>query len=110
MKRILKVWGYEDIICNTNKYSGKILVLKKGYQSSFHQHKIKDETFFILMGKVLIRLNKNSYILNAGDYIRIKPYTNHSFMGLKDSKIIEFATKDIKSDTYRITKSKKVIT
>ena len=108
MKRILKVWGYEDIICNTNKYSGKILVLKKGYQSSFHHHKIKDETFFILKGKILFRLGKNSYILKPGESVRIRPYQNHSFTGIKDSKIIEFATKDIKTDTYRITNSRKV--
>lgn len=108
MKRITKVWGHEEIICSTNKYSGKILVLKKGYQSSFHNHKLKDEVFFILEGKVLLWLDKHSYILTPKDTVRIKPYTNHSFMGLKNSKIIEFATKDIKSDTYRITKSRRV--
>jgi len=108
MNKIKKVWGHEEIICSTAKYSGKILVLKKDYQSSFHHHKIKDEVLYILEGKVLFWLNKNAYILRPKDAIRVRPYVNHSFRGLKDSKIIEFATQDIKSDTYRIIKSRKV--
>ena len=49
-----KVWGAETWLCNTDHYCGKILHLNKGYRCSIHSHKIKDETFYILYGKVLM--------------------------------------------------------
>lgn len=36
--------------------SGKILTLKKGFRCSLHTHKIKDETFYILDGEVLMEV------------------------------------------------------
>ena len=49
-----KVWGHEEWIVNNPKYCGKKLVLKKGYRCSIHKHDIKDETFYILSGTVLL--------------------------------------------------------
>ena len=50
-----KVWGEEHWIVN-KEYCGKKLVLKKGFRCSMHFHKIKDETFYVISGKVLIEL------------------------------------------------------
>ena len=107
-KTVKKVWGKEIWIVNTDKYCGKILELKKNWRCSRHYHKKKDETFYILSGKVLFELNDNKMILEPGDSIRIKPNNWHRFTGLEDSKIIEFSTHHEDSDTYRSTSSSRV--
>ena len=58
-KEVQKVWGSEEWIVN-RAYCGKKLILNKGFRCSMHYHKNKDETFYILKGKVLMEIdNKN---------------------------------------------------
>ncbi|MFH1642687.1 MAG: cupin domain-containing protein [Nanoarchaeota archaeon] len=101
---IKKVWGYEELIVN-REYCGKKLVLKKGFRCSIHHHKIKDETFYIIKGKVLIELNNKKQILVPGDSVLIKPGEKHRFTGLEYSEIIEFSTHHKDSDSYRDSES-----
>ena len=49
---VAKVWGHERWLANDEKYCCKTLTLKKGYQCSLHYHKLKDETFFVLDGRL----------------------------------------------------------
>lgn len=111
MKIVPKVWGEEHWVVNSDKYCGKKLVLKKGYRCSIHHHKIKDETFYIIKGRVLMELGENceeKKIMKPGDSIHIKPNLWHRFTGLEDSEIIEFSTKHMEEDSYRKTQSGKV--
>ena len=107
-KIVKKVWGEEKWIVNTDKYCGKLLYLKEGYRCSRHYHIHKDETFYLLKGRVLFELNDNKFELNEGDSVRIKPNTWHRFTGLEDSIIIEFSTHHEDDDTIRSTNSTKV--
>jgi len=107
VKRVKKVWGIEQWIVNTSKYAGKILELNKDYHCSFHFHKLKDETFYVLSGKVQLRKNKKTMVLRRGDSVRIKPREKHSFLGLQKSLIIEFSTTHFESDSYRLSPSGK---
>jgi quercetin dioxygenase-like cupin family protein len=100
-KKIDKVWGYEEEIVNTSEYCGKFLYLDKGKRSSLHFHKIKDETFYILSGKVLMEVEGNEKVMIEGDSIRIMPGQKHRFSGLNDSVIIEFSTHHEEDDSYR---------
>ena len=102
-----KVWGSELWMCNTEKYCGKILTLKKGFCCSRHYHKLKDETFYILEGKVLMEFGKTIKTMLPGEVVHIKPNTIHRFIGLEDSKIIEISTQHFEDDSYRLTKSGK---
>ncbi len=111
MKIVQKVWGEEHWIINSDKYCGKKLVLKKGFRCSVHHHKIKDETFYIQSGKVLMELGedvKEKKIMLPGDTINITPNTWHRFTGLEDSEIIEFSTHHEDEDSYRNELSGKV--
>ena len=54
IKKVDKVWGSEEWIVNNDKYCGKILNLKKGFRGSVHHHKNKNETFYLLEGRVLL--------------------------------------------------------
>ena len=107
-KKVKKVWGYEIWMVNSEKYCGKILNLKKGYRCSLHQHFIKDETFYILEGKVLMQIVDVIKTMNVNESVHIPPRTIHRFTGLEDSKIIEISTQHFEEDSYRLTESGKV--
>lgn len=51
---IPKGWGNERIICNNDKYCGKILTIYKDHRASFHYHIQKYESFYIQSGKILL--------------------------------------------------------
>lgn len=107
MKKVKKLWGSEEWIVN-KIYCGKILNLNRGFRGSLHFHKKKDETFYILEGKVLLELDEGKRILKAGESQEILPGQKHRFTPLENSKIIEFSTHHEDSDTYRETKSESV--
>lgn len=100
IKIVLKVWGEERWIVNRD-YCGKLLVLKKGFRCSMHYHKVKDETFYINKGKVLMECDGKKMVMKPGDALLIEPNKNHRFTGLEDSEIMEFSTHHDDSDSYR---------
>ncbi len=102
-----KVWGSEEWIVNRD-YCGKIMNLKKGFRCSIHYHKIKDETFLFLKGKVLLELENEKRIMKPGEVVLIEPGVKHRFTGLENSKIIEFSTHHEDGDSYREVESGKV--
>lgn len=96
-----KVWGSEEWIANMGKYCGKLLNLKEGYRCSYHHHKIKDETFYILKGKVFMKVEGADIGMEAGEAIHIPPNTRHSFTGITDAVIIEISTQHFEDDSHR---------
>ncbi|RKX69080.1 hypothetical protein DRP43_04800 [candidate division TA06 bacterium] len=106
MKRVKKIWGEELWVVNRD-YCGKILLLKRGFSCSLHRHKIKDETFYIIRGNVLMEVGDKKWIMKPRDFVRIPPNTWHRFSGLTSAEIVEFSTHHKDSDTERKTKSGK---
>ena len=106
-KEVKKEWGKEIWIVNRD-YCGKKLVLNKGFRCSMHFHKNKDETFYILKGKVLMETDNKKQIMLPGSSVLITPNTKHRFTGLEDSEIMEFSTHHDDSDSYRDEVSGKV--
>ena len=105
LEKINKKWGYEEIIENNELYCGKFLHLKKSHCCSIHYHKIKDETFYVLEGKVKLELFGSTIILKKGDKIRLTPFSLHRFYGIEDSIILEISNTHVESDSYRIKES-----
>lgn len=91
----LKPWGEEIWFAHTDKYAGKILKIKKGHRYSLQYHEKKQETQYILKGKIKFTYNKKEITLNPGDKIDIPPYTVHRAEALKDSEIFEVSTPDL---------------
>lgn len=108
MKKVIKVWGWEEWIVNNDLYCGKFLYLKKGFQCSLHYHPKKHETFFIEHGKVIMECKNDTTIMGAGKTITILPKTRHRFTGLEDSVIIEISTPHSDGDVVRIEESREV--
>jgi len=103
--RVDKAWGWEEQIENNSVYGGKKLHLDFAHRSSMHYHKIKDETFYIESGYVLLELEGESgmkrLFMKPGESQRISTREKHRFSGIEDSVIMEFATHDSPEDSYR---------
>ena len=104
-----KGWGYEKWIVNTDKYCGKILFFKEGKECSWHYHKIKDETFYVQSGEILLRYgesddyeNSETITLKPGDKFYVPPGLTHQMTGIKDTELFEFSTQHFEDDSYRI--------
>lgn len=106
-----KGWGFEKWIVNNEKYCGKILYFVKGRSCSWHYHKIKDETFYIQSGKILLHFGylydfgkANQTILSKGDHFHIPVDLVHKMTALEDTELFEFSTQHLDEDSYRIEK------
>jgi rfaE bifunctional protein kinase chain/domain len=100
MKKVKKVWGEEHWIVNQD-YCGKKLILKKNFRCSLHHHKIKDEVFYVIKGKVLLEADGKETIMVPGDSFHVKTNCNHRFTGIQNSEIIEFSSHHEDEDSYR---------
>ena len=93
-----------------SKYCKKILFLFKNQKHPRQFHKIKQETFFILYGKVKLEIIKNKKKivknLSTGDIVTIFARDVHSFQGIsnKGSVIEELSTKSNPKDSYYLDK------
>lgn len=106
-----KGWGFEKWIVNNKKYCGKILFLIKDKKCSYHYHKIKEETFYIQSGSIILRysmsedINKSTcIILKKGDVFHIPIRMIHQMEALEDTELFEFSTEHFEEDSYRIIK------
>ena len=116
---VSKVWGTEEICVNNGLYCGKFLHIKKDYRCSIHYHCLKDETFYLVEGDVLLELyqvsDKGVLLINkrikmtAGMSVHVAPQVPHRFTGVGLSNtILEISTKDSSTDSFRLTQSEKV--
>ena len=108
IKYVPKGWGYEKWIVNTGDYCGKLLYFEKGKRCSFHYHKLKDETFYLQSGKILLYYgetddldNARNIILEPGDKFHIYGGLRHQMIAIESSELFEFSTEHFDDDSYR---------
>ena len=106
-----KGWGKEVWMVNNELYCGKLLHVLKGKRCSIHYHKKKDETFYLLKGKILLELYEEGYpkkptstIFSEGDAIHIPIGLSHQFIAREDATIIEISTQHFEDDSIRLVK------
>lgn len=105
-----KGWGHELIWATNDKYCGKLLHFKKDAKFSMHFHSIKDESWYILSGKFIVRCidTNNASIsetmLNSGDKWHNPPLLPHQVICIEEGTIIEVSTPDSVEDNYRVMK------
>ncbi len=105
-----KLWGTEEWIVN-DSYCMKRLTLSPGYQCSLHFHPIKDETFYVVAGTVMLSLDGRMRRMEVGDYARIKPGQLHRFHCAEASGpaiIVECSTYHDDADVVRLEDSRKI--
>ena len=111
IKIVPKGWGYEKWIVNTDEYCGKLLHFIKGKKCSWHYHKLKDETFYLQEGKLLVKYSDkdnldeaNEVILERGDKFHVYRGLRHQMFAMEDTDMFEFSTQHFDSDSHRIIK------
>lgn len=103
-----KKWGHELIWCTNDKYCGKLMKFNKGAKFSMHFHAEKDETWYVLDGKFIVRHidTKTAQIhekeLNIGDTWHNPPLLPHQVICLEEGTLIEVSTPDSEEDNYRV--------
>ena len=111
IKIVPKGWGYVKWIVNTDEYCGKLLHFIKGKKCSWHYHKLKDETFYLQEGKLLVKYSDNDnldeaneVILERGDKFHVYRGLRHQMFAMEDTDMFEFSTQHFDSDSHRIIK------
>jgi mannose-6-phosphate isomerase-like protein (cupin superfamily) len=108
-----KVWGREEWLENNAAYCVKLLRLNRAHRCSLHYHPVKDETFYVVSGRVLLEYGileerLQTRVLAAGDHHRLPRDTVHRFTGLVDSAFVEAGTTHSDDDVVRLTASEAV--
>ena len=102
-KIVKKDWGHEVWIVN-DIYCGKSILVGEQWSSGgrFHHHKIKDETFYVISGNLVVSgQDVREIVLQEGQSLRIKPGQPHRFRSSTgECLFIEFSTHHEDSDSY----------
>lgn len=109
IKFVPKGWGFEKWIVNNKEYCGKLLYFVKDKKCSWHYHILKDETFYVQSGKILLKYSESDVpmfekILLPGDSFHVHRGLRHQMIALQDTELFEFSTEHFDEDSYRVIK------
>jgi mannose-6-phosphate isomerase len=95
--RVNKPWGYELIWARTGDYVGKIIHINKGHKLSLQYHQIKEETVYVISGKMTLVFENEQgvleeILLSAGEAHHIPVGRKHRFVGTEDCDLAEVST------------------
>ncbi len=100
-KRVEKPWGYELwFALQDGKYCGKYLFLRAGESLSLQYHERKDETQYVLEGRMHYEVgndenNLESFEVVPGDVLHFEPGVRHRISALEDSVFLEASTTEV---------------
>lgn len=106
--RVEKGWGHEEIWATNDKYCGKLMHFNQGAKFSMHYHAQKDETWYVLSGKFVVRTidttdaSIHETTLYPGWVWRNFPNKPHQLICEQSGTIIEVSTPDSVEDNYRV--------
>lgn len=107
-----KLWGTERWLVNDPErgYCVKEMTVLPGFQCSLHYHDIKDETFYVVMGTLMLNVDGIMHRLEVGDWYRIKPGSIHRFhaTGGVACTFVEASTFHSDEDVVRLEESRAI--
>ena len=106
-KKIIKPWGWEEIIQNNKFYTLKKLFMKKNCRCSLQYHNKKIETIYVLNGQLHISIGKSKkslkkIVLKKGQNITINKKIIHRMCAKKKSCVYLEASTSHLTDVVRI--------
>jgi mannose-6-phosphate isomerase len=107
--KIDKPWGYELWYAWTDRYVGKILHVERGGRLSLQYHRQKDETSYVLRGRLLLTKGPSEDRLTVTEigegYIwRNRPGEIHTIEAVEDADVLEVSTPEVE-DVVRLRDS-----
>lgn len=105
-RRVPKPWGHELIWAHTDRYVGKILVIEAGKRLSLQRHEIKDESIYVLSGRLRLYLEDEGGAvqveeLGPGDHRRVATGRIHRYEAIERVELLEVSTPELE-DVIRL--------
>jgi mannose-6-phosphate isomerase-like protein (cupin superfamily) len=105
-RRVEKPWGHELIWAHTERYVGKLLVIEAGKRLSLQKHLVKDESIYVISGRLRLVLANESgaleqHELGPGEHRRIATGRVHRFEALERVALMEVSTPEL-DDVVRL--------
>lgn len=105
-ERVDKPWGYELIWAHTDRYVGKVLVIEAGKRLSLQYHEHKDESIYVVSGKLRLHLEDDTgklciEELGPGEHRRIPTGRQHRFEAIQTTELMEVSTPEL-DDIVRV--------
>jgi mannose-6-phosphate isomerase len=101
-----KPWGHELIWALTDRYVGKVLVIEAGKKLSLQRHVVKDESIFVMSGRLRLHLEDDAGTvrqieLGPGDYRHVPTGKIHRFEAIDRCELLEVSTPEL-DDVVRL--------
>lgn len=105
-KTVAKPWGEEIWFALTERYAGKLLRVDAGQRLSLQFHERKDETSYLLSGRLRLSEGESAKTLESreiqpGTAWRVEPGRVHSIEAIDDSVVLEVSTPEL-DDVVRL--------
>jgi mannose-6-phosphate isomerase-like protein (cupin superfamily) len=96
-RRVEKPWGHELWWADTDVYAGKLLHVEAGQRLSLQLHREKDESSYLLSGRLLLTRGPSAEDLHEqeigpGYAWRVEPEIVHCIEAVEDSVVLEVST------------------
>jgi len=106
---VKKPWGYEIWYAWTDQYVGKIIHVDAGHRLSLQYHVEKDETSYLLKGRMLLTKGPDPDQLTVteigpGHQWRNRPGEIHTIEAIEDADVLEVSTPHL-DDVVRLQDS-----
>jgi len=103
-----KPWGEERWLAHTDRYAGKLLILKKGHRLSLQYHQRKHEVQYVDSGRIKYTLGSidrpgeyREVTVEAGSTVTLPPGAIHRMEALEDARFFEVSTPEL-DDVVRL--------
>jgi mannose-6-phosphate isomerase len=105
-RRVQKPWGEELIWAHAERYVGKVLVIEAGRRLSLQRHEIKDESIYVVAGRLRLWLENDAgevlaEELGPGESRRVRTGRVHRFEAIERCELIEVSTPEL-DDVVRL--------
>jgi mannose-6-phosphate isomerase-like protein (cupin superfamily) len=106
-QQVDKPWGREVWWAHTDQYAGKLLIVEAGHKLSVQMHNKKDETSYLLTGKLRLWQGPtademNEWVLEPGASWRNEPGVVHTIEAIENATVLEVSTPQL-DDVVRLS-------
>lgn len=108
-RHVEKPWGHELWYALTDRYAGKILHVEAGHRLSLQYHDNKDESNYLLSGKLKLIKGESAdalteTVIEPGHTWRNRPGEIHTIEAIETSDVLEVSTPEV-DDVVRLSDS-----
>ncbi len=105
-RRVEKPWGHELIWAHTDAYVGKVLVIEAGRRLSLQRHEVKDESIYVVAGRLRLHLEDDSGTvqveeLGVGAHRHVPTGRIHRYEAIDRTELMEVSTPEL-DDVVRL--------